>query len=172
MTRTRFNPLYLCRIRIEGIKSSSLIDQAMLARRLPTTTASRIARASRPMWRGRSVYARFLSGSSLTASWIPKWWSGFLDAQSRNSIDFDIWLPLANEFGVRGAMQHNVPPLMIHASTTANWGVNHGRHIPGCGDCLLDRFDAPSVTTALTCAAGKVSASTAGTPVDAALPFA
>ena len=116
--------------------------------------------------------ARFLSGSNLIATWIPKWWNGFLDAQARDSMDFDIWLPLANEFGVRGAMQHNVPPLMIHASTTANWGVNHGRHIPGRDDCLLDRFDGPNVDAALTCAEGKVPSTSPEASVDAALPFA
>jgi hypothetical protein len=79
-------------------------------------------------------------------------------------------LPLANEFGVRHAMQHSVPPLMIHASTTANWGVNHGRHVPGRDDCLTDRFPVTVSADELTCATAQVEI--ANVSVDAALPFA
>jgi hypothetical protein len=114
----------------------------------------------------------FLSASSLRAVPIPEWWNDFLRSRLRDSMDFDVWLPLANEYGVRAAMQHNVPPLMIHASTTANWGVNHGRHIPGRDDCLLDRFEERSAAENLTCAAGKVPAPSSEGTVDAALPFA
>lgn len=80
-----------------------------------------------------------------------------------------MWLPLANEFGVRLAMQHNVPPLMVHASTTSNCGVNHGRHVPGLDDCLADRFPAEVTADTLACATGQVS--TSEVTVDAALPF-
>jgi hypothetical protein len=62
---------------------------------------------------------------------VAEWWDAFARRKGRRFFDYDVWLPLANEFGVRHALQHSVPPLMIHASTTANWGVNHGRHLPG-----------------------------------------
>jgi len=116
------------------------------------------------------VVANFLSGSTFSPTGVSFWWDEFLERRGRASFDFDIWLPLAHEFGVRGAMQHNVPPLMIHASTTANWGVNHGRHIPGRDDCLADRFTDEVSTDKLTCATGAVE--TSETVVDAALPFA
>ena len=74
--------------------------------------------------------AAFLAGSGLSATPVPEWWDEFVQRRGRLSFDYDVWLPLANEFGVRHAMQHSVPPLMIHASTTSNWGVNHGRHLP------------------------------------------
>ena len=67
-------------------------------------------------------------------------------------------------------MQHNVPPLMIHASTTSNWGANHARHIPGRDDCLADRFLKVVSPAMLSCSMGKVE--TEGAVVDAALPFA
>jgi hypothetical protein len=114
--------------------------------------------------------ADFLAGSALCATAIPIWWDEFVRQRERSSFDFDVWLPLANEFGVRLAMQHNVPPLMIHASTTANWGVNHGRHIPGRDDCLADRFPVEVSSHNLTCATGQVE--TSETVMDAALPFA
>jgi hypothetical protein len=67
----------------------------------------------------------FLAGSSLCATAIPLWWEPFLEQRRRSSFDFGVWLPLANEFNVRSTMRHHVPPLMIHASTTFNRGVNH-----------------------------------------------
>ena len=66
-------------------------------------------------------------------------------------------------------MQNNVPPVMVHASTTANWGVNHGRHIPGTDDCLVDRFPGEAGAAELVCATGKTLVE--GEPIDAALPF-
>lgn len=112
----------------------------------------------------------FLAGSSLRANPIRHWWDSFLEQCSRSSFDFDVWLPLANEFDVRSAMQNHVPPLMIHASTGSNWGVNHARHIPGRDDCLADRFLKVVSPAMLSCSTGKVE--TEGVVVDAALPFA
>lgn len=112
----------------------------------------------------------FLSGSLLNAVGEEIWWDAFLQKRGRASFDFDLWLPLANEFDVRRAMQHNVPPPMIYASTTLNWGINHGRHIPGRDDCLSDRFLVEVAADDLTCATGSVT--TAETVIDAALPFA
>lgn len=114
--------------------------------------------------------ADFLNGSPLSATAVPVWWDEFVQQVNRSSFDFDVWLPVANEFDVRRAMQHSVPPLMIHASTTANWGVNHGRHIPGRDDCLADRFPTPVAPEDLTCATGEVKTTEA--VIDAALPFA
>jgi hypothetical protein len=114
--------------------------------------------------------AGFLSGSALNATAEPLWWNEFFAKRGRTTFEFDIWLPLANEFGVRRQMQHNVPPLMIHASTTANWGVNHGRHIPGRDDCLSDRFIDEVSADGLTCASGPVE--TPEAVIDSALPFA
>jgi ThiF family len=112
---------------------------------------------------------QFLKGSRLSADPVESWWNDFVQAHNRESFDFDIWLPLANEFGVRSAMQHNVPPLMIHASTSSNWAVNHGRHVPGRDDCLIDRFRAQVAADDLGCATGQVVVQ--GVSIDAALPF-
>jgi hypothetical protein len=114
--------------------------------------------------------ADFLTESTLSARAIPLWWNEFVRERERSSFDFDVWLPLANEYGVRLAMQHSVPPLMIHASTTLNWGVNHGRHIPGRDDCLADRFPVEVSSDKLMCATGQIEASEM--VMDAALPFA
>lgn len=113
--------------------------------------------------------SRFLRGSSLECEPLPMWWNEFITEWDRATNPFDVWLPLANEFGVRYAMQQNVPPLMIHASTTANWGVNHARHIPTSDDCLADRFPAQATEKDLACATGEVAVQ--DVTVDAALPF-
>ena len=112
----------------------------------------------------------FLQGSSLNAIGVPSWWNEFLKQRDRKALNFDVWLPLANEFGARHSIQHNVPPLMIHASTSADWGVNFGRHIPGRDDCLIDRFPVAVKADDLVCATGQVAIE--GTVIDAALPFA
>jgi hypothetical protein len=113
--------------------------------------------------------AGFVNSGAFSVEAIPLWWNEFLKARTRLSFEFDVWLPLANEFGVRLAMQSNIPPLMIHASTTANWGVNHGRHVPGRDDCLMDRFP-EQATSELTCSTATIQ--TDGASIDAALPFA
>ena len=117
-----------------------------------------------------SAVARFLGESKLWATPIEEWWKEFTERKGRLSVDYDVWLPLANEFNVRHAMQQWVPPLMIHASTGVNWGVNHGRHVPGRDDCLVDRFPAEVSAAQLACSTAQVSI--ANVPVDAALPFA
>jgi hypothetical protein len=117
-----------------------------------------------------AAVARFLRGTLLTSESLPLWWNEFAAQRERNTFDFDVWLPLANEFNVRFSMQNNFPPLMIHASTTANWGINHGRHMPGKDDCLADRFPVQISKEELTCATGQVETEN-NDSVDAALPF-
>ena len=113
--------------------------------------------------------AAHLSESGLRAIARPVWWNDYIEQQDRQTLPFDVWLPLANDFGVRFSMQNNGPPVMIHASTTANWGVNHGRHLPGTDDCLADRFPNEASASDLTCATGETIVQDGR--IDAALPF-
>ena len=68
------------------------------------------------------VTTAYLAKSALQAIAHPVWWDEYIEKHDRLTLPFDVWLPLANDRGVRFSMQSNVPPLMIHASTTANWG--------------------------------------------------
>ena len=52
----------------------------------------------------------------------------------------DIILCLANEQNIWNCIQHNFPPLILHATTTPNWGLNFGRHIPLKEWCIMCRF--------------------------------
>ena len=105
---------------------------------------------------------------NLSATYFKGSWDDYYATEK--ALGFDIWLPLANENGVRQTIQNLFPPLMIHASTGRNWIVNFGRHIPLRDDCLLDRFP-PDVIgdEVFACSSGPVSLSSKD---DAALPFA
>lgn len=111
----------------------------------------------------------YLYGSTVKATPFVGEWNDFNLRHNREDEGFDIWLPLANENGVRWSMQSSIPPLMIHASTGRNWNVNHGRHIPGSDDCLVDRFQAKNDESVFACSTGKVNHQEV--EIDAALPF-
>jgi len=116
-----------------------------------------------------AALATALADSDVRCTPFPGWWEELVSEPSRVRGAFDVWLPLANERGVRWSMQNNVPPLMIHTSTGINWGVNFGRHIPGRDDCLVDRFPTELRTEELACSTATVAAP--GARIDAALPF-
>jgi hypothetical protein len=59
---------------------------------------------------------------------------------------------------------------MIHASTGSNWGVNHGRHVPGRDDCLADRGPVQVSVEDLACSTARIETTDFST--DATLPFA
>lgn len=57
-----------------------------------------------------------------------------------SAVKPDLILCLANEQAVWPAIQYNYPPLVYHATTTPNWGINFGRHIPIEEWCIVCRF--------------------------------
>jgi ThiF family protein len=116
------------------------------------------------------VVANFLRGSRIASTAIPSWFDELELARLDSLERYDVWLPLANERNVRWLIQNQVPPLMVQASTSRSWGFNFGRHIPGLGDCLADRFSGLDGSESMRCAEGPVPDQAAGS-VDAALPF-
>lgn len=131
--------------------------------RSPTATFARVGQAK------VDALAQALQGSLVRVTPYSLWWSEFSRQYPSLIARHDLWLPLANERGVRHAIQAAAPPLMIHASTTSNWGVTFGRHIPGRDDCLAERFPETG-SPSFTCATGRVEAAPE-TRIDAALPF-
>lgn len=95
--------------------------------------------------------------------------------ESEDAIPPDLTLPLANEQGVRSQIQHNRPPLMLHA-TTSGADVTVRRNIPIDEACLLCHFPPDSPEVDEPCATTSTPASGADTDSedsgDAALPFA
>lgn len=91
---------------------------------------------------------------------------------SRQTEQADVVLPLANERGVRSAIQHNRPPVMLH-STTSGAEVAVRRHIPIDEACLLCHFPPEEPLVDPGCATAPVpSEDDVDTGPDAALPFA
>jgi hypothetical protein len=85
----------------------------------------------------------------------------------------DVVLPLANERSVRRSIQHDRPPLMLHASTGQS-DVFVRRNIPLEEPCLLCHFPPDTAETDASCAAGKTPAGNEDKDdgPDAAFPFA
>ena len=94
------------------------------------------------------------------------WWH----CTDQNLGAYDIVLPVANEYGVRQALQSALPPLMTHASTGNNWNVTFGRHIPGRDDCFAERFAGVDKAPKPGCSSGRLPQSEPDSP-DASLPF-
>lgn len=113
--------------------------------------------------------AQALAGSSVHVHPRPMWWREYSETAEYQQGQFDVWLPLANEHGVRADMQAAVPPLMVHGSTSGNWTACFGRHIAGRDDCLVERFPGQT-TAALSCATTTIEVEPE-IRVDTALPF-
>ncbi len=70
----------------------------------------------------------------------------------------DTILCLANERNIWDTIQSNCPPLVIHGTTTVNWGINFGRHYPFTEWCLMCRFKDDVIQTAtMECAKGTIA---------------
>ena len=54
--------------------------------------------------------------------------------------EYDLVLALANEWGVRPALQSRPEPVLLHATTTPTWTAISHRHIAGRDDCIVCRL--------------------------------
>lgn len=68
----------------------------------------------------------------------------------------DIILCLANEHNIWSTIQHNFPPLVLHATTSPNWGINLGRHIPIKDWCIVCRFGISEYETTPVCSEAQI----------------
>lgn len=66
----------------------------------------------------------------------------------------DLILCFANEHNIWSTIQYNYPPVVLHATTTSNWGVNYGRHLPLKDWCIVCRFGVEQLPTTPICAEG------------------
>jgi hypothetical protein len=85
----------------------------------------------------------------------------------------DFILCLANERNVWADIQNNLPPIVFHATTTPNWAINFGRHIPKKEWCIMCRF-AKEIEYEFTpnCGEGEIKPeTTAKKPIQGVLPF-
>jgi len=116
------------------------------------------------------VVHNYLCAASVPSRYIGKWFNDVIGPEL-SLQNFDVVIPVANEHGVRAAVQANYPPVMIHGSTGSQWDAYAGRHIPLVDDCLVCRFPQPAA--APRCAQGvlKEQESAGAAPLTGALPF-
>ncbi len=91
-----------------------------------------------------------------------KWWGKDPDLVAER---FDVILALANERGVREALQDRQPPLLLHATTSPNYQAQLHRHVSGRDDCIRCRL--PGGAPVLACSEVELPDG----QTDAALPF-
>jgi len=82
----------------------------------------------------------------------------------------DLVLVLANEHGVREAVAQRGEPLLLHATTSANWTAELHRHVPGRDDCPACRIPMKAQQLSFACSEGPADP-TDEQSSDAALPF-
>ncbi len=82
----------------------------------------------------------------------------------------DLILPLANERGVRAVIASRGEPILLHATTSADWTSELHRHIAGVDDCPSCRLDRDRASPTFVCSTAPTNP---GQPDsrDAALPF-
>ncbi|MDB4913705.1 MAG: hypothetical protein JWM95_1349 [Gemmatimonadetes bacterium] len=89
-------------------------------------------------------------------------------------MPFDVWISLTNEDGAWANVPFQLPPVVLHGTTTSGWGFGAGRHIPRIEDCTMCRMPRPEAEFRGPCANGELlpGGGELGTKAPAAsLPF-
>jgi hypothetical protein len=84
---------------------------------------------------------------------------------------FDAWVSLTNEDGAWAEVPFELPPIVLHGTTTSGWGIGFGRHIPRVEDCTACRLPRPHSEFRGPCAEGEINSSDQQEPARASLPF-
>lgn len=95
----------------------------------------------------------------------------FIESGNLEENHPDIVLCFANERNVWSAIQYNCPPFSLHATTSKNWAINFGRHIPFKEWCLVCRFGLKQHDSTPTCAEGVQQNSDGDEEILGILPF-
>lgn len=116
--------------------------------------------------------ADYLRESRITCEKFNGSYSQFVATGVPFDLPADLILCFANEQNVWATIQKNMPPLVLHATTTSSWGLNFGRHLPGLEWCILCRFGNSETGFRPPCAVGEVAPVVGKSePVLASLPF-
>jgi hypothetical protein len=116
-----------------------------------------------------AVSARYLERHDLELSLIDGTWhehSARIVGES-----YDVWISFTNEDGAWAEVPFQLPPVVLHGTTTSGWGFSAGRHIPRREDCTLCRMPRPAAEFRGPCAEGEIEPAEANMPVRASLPF-
>jgi hypothetical protein len=118
--------------------------------------------------RKTEVAQHFLSSLGVKCQVVNGTWSQHAEALSQSG--FDTWISLTNEHGAWAEVPFQLPPVVLHGTTTSGWGVACGRHIPRIEDCTACRLPRPHAEFRGPCAEGDISTDEQQ-PVRASLPF-
>jgi len=84
---------------------------------------------------------------------------------------FDVWVSLTNEQGAWAEVPFLLPPVVLHGTTTSEWGISFGRHIPRAEDCTACRLPNPHAEFRGPCAEATIDSAEEGLRYRASLPF-
>lgn len=115
------------------------------------------------------VSARYLERHDLELRLINGTWHEH--AARIVSEPYDVWISFTNEDGAWAEVPFQLPPVVLHGTTTSGWGFSAGRHIPRREDCTLCRMPRPAAEFRGPCAEGEIEPVEVSAPVRASLPF-
>jgi ThiF family protein len=115
------------------------------------------------------VAGEFLRDRGLSVREVCGAWCEVGETLSREI--FDVWVSLTNEDAAWAAVPYQLPPVVLHGTTTSGWGVAFGRHIPRLEDCTLCRLPRPAAEFRGPCAQGDITTRVQVDSPRASLPF-
>ncbi len=113
--------------------------------------------------------AGWLAGRGCNVERLDGQWKDLSDTVSLRA--YDVWVSLTNEDGAWASIPFDLPPVVVHGTTSSGWGFNLGRHIPRREDCTMCRLPRPAADFRGPCAEGAIEEATMPGPIRAALPF-
>jgi len=123
--------------------------------------------------RKTEVAVRYCEALGLTSAAVDGTWRDHGEALAGR--DFDAWVSLTNEDGAWAEVPFQLPPVVLHGTTTSGWGMAFGRHLPRVEDCTYCRLPRPHVEFRGPCAAGELgdvgTVEVAAGAARASLPF-
>jgi len=118
--------------------------------------------------RKTSVAKRFLGSLGIQTDVLDGSWAEHSESLSRAGLD--AWISLTNEHAAWAQVPFQLPPVVLHGTTTSGWGAGFGRHIPRKEDCTACRMPRPFAEFRGPCAEGNINTEQAP-PLRASLPF-
>lgn len=116
-----------------------------------------------------ALAARYLKRHALDLQIINGTWHE--NAPNLTLEPYDVWVSFTNEDAAWAEVPFQLPPIVLHGTTTSGWGFSAGRHIPRRDDCTLCRLPRPEAVFRGPCAEGEIESEIATAPARASLPF-
>lgn len=115
-----------------------------------------------------SVAKRFLESIGIETEVLDGTWAKYSEFLS--TAGYDVWISLTNEHAAWAQVPFQLPPVVLHGTTTSGWGAGFGRHIPRKEDCTACRMPRPVAEFRGPCSTANISMDQE-TPLRASLPF-